>query len=662
MRPPGEPLALKSLAWACAAFGGGLLLHIDRVPVWASLTCLALIVWRLAAVRQGLWLPGPLLRSLLALAMAAVVLGRFHTLNGLSAGTTLLLLMAALKLLETRRTRDELVLIGTGLFLLLAACLDRQDLGRVPLYGLQAWLCCTALATLATPSLPLRAAASLAGRTLLIAAPLAVALFVFFPRLPGSFWAIPRGSSALTGLSDSMSPGGISQLVADYSVAFRVKFTAPRPAGALLYWRGPVLHEFDGRTWRRTEVSLHSRPQLQFLGEPVRYRVALEPTRRRFWFALDLPAQAPGPRTTLTYDSQLIADEPVMEPIAYEALSYLSARALEPLGALARREDTALPGPANPRSRELARSLHDKFGSDAAYVSAVLDYLRSGGFVYSLEPQPLGADAVDELLFRTREGFCGHYASAFVVLMRAANVPARVVTGYLGGEWNPVGEFFEVRQADAHAWAEVWLEGRGWTRVDPTAVVAPERLTRGVMQLMPGAFSASERLLYGPGWLGGLLQRWEAASAWWSDHVVRFDYASQLNLLARFGIRSPDTRYLAWGFAAALGAWLLFIAWHFGRGRRRTRPDALARAYRRLCRKLARIAPARALHQGPRAYGETVLAERPDLRTPLEALLARYVQLRFGAAVALDAEVAEFARAVARWRIPAAPPEPLRRT
>ena len=354
MRSQAEPLALKSLGWACAAFAGGLLLHIDRVPAWASLTCALLIVWRLAAVRQGLWLPGPLLRSLLAVAMAAVVLARFHTLNGLSAGTTLLLLMAALKLLETRRTRDELVLIGAGLFLLLAACLDRENLARAPLYALQAWLCCAALATLATPSLPMRAAARLAGRTLLIAAPLAVALFVFFPRLPGSFWAIPRGNSALTGLSGSMSPGSITQLVADYSVAFRVKFAAPRPAAAPLYWRGPVLHEFDGRTWRRAEASFHSRPHLQFLGEPVRYRVALEPTRQRFWFALDLPAQSPAARTSLTYDSQLIADEPVVEPIAYEALSYLSARALQPLAAGTRREDTALPQAGNPRTRELA--------------------------------------------------------------------------------------------------------------------------------------------------------------------------------------------------------------------------------------------------------------------------------------------------------------------
>jgi transglutaminase-like putative cysteine protease len=647
------PLALRSLGWACAAFGGGVLLHLDRVPPWASLTCGVLIAWRLAAVRRGLWLPGPVTRSLLALAMAAVVLARFHTLNGLTAGTTLLLLMAALKLLETRRTRDELVLIGAGLFLLLAACLDRQDLARAPFYGLQAWLCCAALAVLATPSLNARAALALAGRTLLIALPLALALFVFFPRLPGSFWAIPRGSAALTGLSDSMTPGSIAQLVADYSVAFRVRFEGARPA-ALLYWRGPVLHRFDGRTWRRAETALRARPRVEFLGEPVRYHVALEPTRQRFWFALDLPAQAAGARTSLSYDYTLVAADPVNEPTSYAGLSFLGSRAVDPLGEGSRREDTALAGSANPRTRELAQRLYAQSGSDAAYVAAVLDYLRRGGFVYSLEPQPLGADAVDNLLFRTREGFCGHYASAFVTLMRAAGVPAHVVTGYLGGEWNPVGEFIEVRQADAHAWGEVWLQGRGWTRVDPTAVVAPERLTRGMLQLMPDAFSASERLLYGPGWLGGLLQRWEAASAWWADHVVRFDYASQLDLLTRLGIRSPDARYLGWGFTLALCAWLGFMAWSTSRLGRRARPDTLARAYRRLCRKLARVAPPRAPHQGPLAYAESVLAQRPDLRGEVRALFERYAELRFGAGAPGTAAVAQFARAVRELRVPAA--------
>jgi hypothetical protein len=202
----------------------------------------------------------------------------------------------------------------------------------------------------------------------------------------------------------------------------------------------------------------------------------------------------------------------------------------------------------------------------------------------------------------------------------------------------------------------VWLQGRGWTRIDPTAVVAPERLTRGMLQLMPDAFSASERLLYGPGWLGGVLQRWEAASAWWADHVVRFDYASQLDLLTRFGIRAPDARYLGWGFTAALCGWLLFMAWSAGRGSRQRRPDALARAYGRLCGKLAQVAPARAPYQGPLAYAETVFAQRPDLRAVLEALFARYAQLRFGTGPARAAQVADFARAVRQLQVPARAP------
>ena len=656
-RSASGALPLPPLAWACAAFGGGVLLHLERVPPWASLACAALIAWRLRAAQRGLWLPGALIRTLLALAMAVVVLARFHTLNGLTAGTTLLLLMAALKLLETRTTRDELVLIGAGFCLLLAACLDREELARTPLYALEAWLCCAALAAVATPTLGVRAALGLAGRTLALAAPLALLLFLFFPRLPGSFWAIPRGDTALTGLSDTMSPGKIAQLVADYEPAFRVQFDGPRPSGEALYWRGPVLHEFDGETWRRAEGSYKLRARVANTGAEVRYRVALEPTRRHYWFALDLPAQSPSPRVALTYDYQLIASEPVTEPVSYEALSYPSTRTLDPLSTAGRREDTHLPAGTNPRTRQLAKELYARAGGDAAYVSAVLGYLREGGFAYSLEPEPLGHDSIDELLFRTRTGFCGHYASAYATLMRAAGIPAHVVTGYLGGEWNPIGGFLIVRQSDAHAWAEVWLEGRGWVRVDPTAVIAPERLRRGILDLLPGAFSASERLLHGSAWLSGLLQRWEAVNAWWSDHVVRFDYGSQLDLLSRLGVRSPDARHLGWAFTAALLLWLAFMAWQAGRLPRPRPPDMLARAYLLLCRRLARIAPPRAPYQGPLEYAETVAAHRPDLRAPVAALCERYAQLRYGPAGASRAQAAAFARAVRRLHLPRrAPP------
>jgi transglutaminase-like putative cysteine protease len=453
-----------------------------------------------------------------------------------------------------------------------------------------------------------------------------------------------------------MTPDGISQLIMNYDPAFRASFAGAPPRAEQRYWRGPVLHRFDGHTWRRDPFSYQVRQPLEYLGEAVRYHVALEPSRQRWWFALDLPVEAYGERVFLNADYQLIGAEPVNREVSYEAVSYLAARTRGTLGPLARREDTALPAALNPRTRALAAELRARAGSDAAFVRAALDYLARNHFVYSLEPAALGRDAIDDFLFRTREGFCGHYASAFVTLMRAGNVPAHVVTGYLGGEWNPVGGYLLVRQSDAHAWAEVWLEGTGWTRVDPTAVVAPERLRRGVMELMPGAFSAGERLLHASPWMLPLLQRWDAANAWWSEHVVKFDYAGQLNLLARLGIREPDVRYLGWAFVAALLLWLALTAWALARGARPARPDALARAYLRLCAKLARAGTARAPHEGPLALAQSVRARRPELGARVQPLCEEYARLRYGprAAERYEREVAEFARAVARLVLPRA--------
>ena len=657
--PADERHAVAPLIWACAAFTGGMLLNVDRVPVWAVAAALALVGWRLATAGGRGWYPGIFVRAVLALALVAVVLAKFHTLNGLAAGTTLLLLMAGLKLLETRTPRDQFVLTGVALFLLLAACLGRQDLWRVPLYALEAWLCCAALVVIACPTLGAGPAFGagrtlrIAGRALLPAVPLALLLFAFFPRLPGAFWAIPQGEEALTGLGDSMSPGGITRLVASYDIAFRVQFAGSAPAAEERYWRGPVLHDFDGSTWRRAAGALQARQPLTYLGVPYRYRVTLEPSRRPWWFALDTPARSPDTRVLLTYDYQLLATEPVDDAISFEALSYTHTQAAAPLDPAARRQDSALPRSGNPRTRALALTLRRQASTDAAYVQAVLDYLRAGGFVYSLTPEPLGADEVDDLLFRTREGFCGHYASAFVTLMRAADIPARVVTGYLGGEWNPIGGYFVVRQSDAHAWAEVWLAERGWTRVDPTAVVAPERLQRGILDLLTDELSTSERLLRAP-WLTRLWQRWDAANTWWANHVIRFDYAAQLRLLQRFGVRSPDARYLGWALMLALCAWLALVTWQIGRSRRPARRDALARSYARLCRKLARIAPPRAPCQGPLSFAAAVSAHRPDLRERVYALLERYAQLRYGPVVpATHARaVEEFRRAVVRLSLP----------
>jgi hypothetical protein len=302
-----------------------------------------------------------------------------------------------------------------------------------------------------------------------------------------------------------------------------------------------------------------------------------------------------------------------------------------------------------------------KVDTDRKFVDAVLDFLRTGGFVYSLTPPLLSYDSVDDFLFNTRSGFCGHYASAFVTLMRDAGVPARVVTGYLGGEWNPIGSYFVVRQSDAHSWAEVWLDGRGWTRVDPTAVVEPDRLTRGLLDLMPQAGSVGTRLARSSLSLTELLQRWDAINTWWTNNVLKFDYKSQLNLLSRLGVPSPDLQALAWAFATTALTWLAWIAWQMSRGASQVRPDRLARAYARLCRKLSRVGLPRPAYQGPIAYAEAVGERRPDLRETVRALLTRYAELRYGAPPAdqradtrgdsRTADVAAFERAVARLNV-----------
>jgi protein-glutamine gamma-glutamyltransferase len=644
------------LAWTSAALVGGILLHVDRAPIWATGAAFACVLWRLAAEIRLVPLPHRAAKIGVALLLIAAVYARFRTLNGLSAGTALLVVMGSIKLLETHKRRDRFVVIGTAFFLLLAACLDRQSLVRVPLYLVETWLCCAALAAIANLSggINNRGAAVLAARSLALSLPLALALFLFFPRMVGAFWVLPSADSAITGLSDTMNPGGISSLGESDDPAFRVQFHGEPPPPEERYWRGPVLHDFDGYTWSRQPGRIQRRPELVPVGPPYRYRVQLEPSSQPYWFALDTVTASPSHRVFLTYDNQLLATDPVTNSTIYEATSYTRYVTKGPIFTLARRYDTELPANRNLRSVALARQMRAGVGSDAAFVEAVLALFQRGGFEYTLTPPRLSLDSVDDFLFNTKRGFCGHYASAFVTLMRAARVPARVVTGYQGGQWNPIGEYYLVRQSDAHAWAEVWLDGRGWTRFDPTAVVAPERLRRGIRDLIPDSLSAPERLLRDTPWIVDIAQRWDALNNWWNQRVVHFDFSTQVDILKWLGIQSPDWQTLGWLFGIGLVGWLAFVAWHVGRALRATPMDRLARAYVKLCRKLARAAAPREPHEGPMAYAAAVATRRPDLADSVRALLSRYADLRYGlvsSAQARSPEIVAFERAVSRLRI-----------
>ena len=413
---------------------------------------------------------------------------QYRTLNGVEAGSALLVVMVALKFLESRNQRDQLVLIMISYFLMFASLLGERGPLVAAYVILLVWLTTVALIQIGRRGefLPYRATGALSGRLLLHALPLMAALFMLFPRLPGPLWAIPGStSSGATGLNDTMSPGDITNLGLSDEVAFRVEFEGRPPRANDLYWRGPSLTHFNGRTWSMLQGGRRGErvaDTIEYRGESTSYRVMLEPDGRNWLFALDMPARWTGDnslRMGSDYQLGTFFGGPRARRLDYRVTSYVDYSAREPLTEREREMFSALPAESSPRARALASTWVDDEPSGAEIIERAMAYLRSQPFQYTLTPPALGAQPVDEFLFETREGFCEHYASALTVLLRAAGLPARIVMGYQGGELNGIGGYYIVRQSDAHAWTEVWLADEGWVRVDAVAAVAPERVALG---------------------------------------------------------------------------------------------------------------------------------------------------------------------------------------
>lgn len=615
-----------------AAFGAATLLHVDRAPLWCLAMALAAILWHLSHSMGRARLPPRAFRTFATLALFAGVAASFRTLGGLSAGSALLLVMGAAKLLEIRSRRDMAVIAAVSMVLTLAACLDRQSLPRVPLYLICGWTALASIAAMggARASVSAARAFGTAGRALLLALPLAAMCFLLVPRLQGALWSMPPGGAAQTGLADEMTPGSISELSASEEIVFRVRFDGPAPPAAQRYWRGPVLHDFDGATWRRKGGALGQ--QALPASAPLRYHVLMEPTGRNYLFGLDRVAAIEGQRNFITFDSQVLARRPITDPIAYDGISYLQTRYEGGLSTTGRNLDTALPAGRNVRSLALARQLRAAVASDSEYARVVLDHFRDSGLEYTLSPPPLGADSVDDLLFDTRRGFCGHFASAYATLMRAAGVPARVVTGYLGATWNAVGGYYTVRQSQAHAWTEIWIDGEGWVRIDPTAVVAPERLQQDARDLLSLRGGAMQGLFGDAAWLQILRDSWDASNNWWQQRVVNFNRSAQLDLLKRLGLGNIDYPGMAMLLAAGALAWGLLLWLISLRQPRGDRPDATGRIWLRFIRLLQSRGVVVAAHEGPRTIAMRAAKEWPAAAAEIDCLARDYEQLRFGTA------------------------------
>jgi transglutaminase-like putative cysteine protease len=621
----------QRLVWVIAGLMLSVLPHIPHVPTWTLLIAGIAAALRMTIELKRWSLPPKSVRTLIAVAALLGVVANFRTINGIDAGTSLLILMAGMKLLETRSIRDLTVVVFLSYFALFAGFLYNQSIMLLPYMILTAWLLTVTLMRVhQTEAMAIREAAGTTAKMFLQALPLAVLLFLFFPRLPGQFWAVPPRHKALTGLSEEMTPGDVSELSLSSQIVFRVKFEGEPPPPRERYWRGPVLHHFDGRTWRR--IATPFTPQeIVTSGQSYRYRITLEPQERNWIFPLDMVTGWDRERAFRTGDFQLYARQPQIAVLTSfdleSAPTYVTATEL-------RRDlryfDTALPDNRNLRTVELAKQMRERAGSAEAFIESVLTKFGSEEFYYTLQPPALDANAVDDFLFNTKRGFCEHFASAFTVMARAAGIPARIVTGYQGGEYNPLGDYFIVRQSDAHAWSEVWLEGRGWQRIDPTAAIAPERIERGLDAAISEQEEVPGRVLRQNPLLSKARMMWDAANTFWNDQVVQFGEAQQRWLLEKLNVKDPRWEYLGVAMIVALlgffGVLSAYLAWKF-----KPRPrDPVAYVYEQLCRKLAKLGVARLPYEGPNDYIARAAQARPELAPQLEEFVSVYVGLRYG--------------------------------
>jgi transglutaminase-like putative cysteine protease len=660
------PLQTKRLLWTAAIVVGTSLPHWPTLAPWMPALLVAAIGWRFGIGVYGWPAPPRVVRLVLAIGAFFGVLLQYRTLNGVEAGSALLVVMVALKFLESRSQRDQLVLIMISYFLMFAGMLGERGPLLAAYVVLLVWLTTVALIQIGRRGelLPYRATGRLGARLLLHALPVMVALFVLFPRLPGPLWAIPGStSSGASGLNDTMSPGDITNLGLSDEIAFRVEFESTPPRANDLYWRGPSLSNFNGRTWsmpqgtRRGERVAES---VEYRGEPTTYRVMLEPNGRTWAFALDMPRQWSTDRSLrMGSDYQLgtFFGAPQARRLDYRVTSHVDYRAREPLTPGERETFRELPPGSSPRARALVESWLLDAPSDTAIIERAMEWLRSQPFEYTLTPPALGSQPVDEFLFETREGFCEHYASALTVLLRAAGLPSRVVMGYQGGELNAMGGYYIVRQSDAHAWTEVWLEDEGWTRVDGVAAVAPERVALGFGQSCAGvAATVAAGLRRGLGRQAALF--WDAVNTRWQAWVIGYGPGLQRALLESLGfdnLRRAPRYALLLGLAIAATVLLLlglrlYLSW---RQRRRTHVDSAARCFAAFVRQMKRRfdVSARAPSEGPRAYADRASRALPSLADDIRGVTDLYVRARYepddgGSALAsLEAAVAAFRRA-----------------
>ena len=610
--------------------------HLLNVEIRVSLLFLFLAGYRFVAVGRGQLLPGKLMLFLITMGALGNVLLLYPILFGKDAGVALLVSMLALKLMEMRVKRDSQILVFIGYFMLVTQFLYREDTWLV-VYALMMVIALTATLVESNrihPSAHPLGALKVSSWMLAQSLPLMLMLFIFFPRFSSPLWnLVDQTHSAVTGVTGNISPGSISRLSRSSAVAFRVDFTQQIPPPSQRYWRGPVFSSSDGKNWEADEADELPAGVVQGLNPPIIYSVTLEPTPGRWLYALELPVEIPTD-AQLRSDYQLLRNTPIRRRIRYDVSSVTDYQT-GTLSEEVRTKSLLLPPGISPRMLDLVDSWQHRNESDSDVVLRALDYFREQPFFYTLYPPPLGESPADQFLFETRRGFCEHYATSFTLLMRIAGIPARVVGGYQGGQVNPLGNYLIVRQSDAHAWSEVWLQGRGWQRVDPTVAVAPERIEQAINPTLindvigaPVLFNLEEGTLY------SVLKklRWgvDALNASWHRWVLGYSKERQLYLMQLLHLGALHGQKLAFAMIAATGLSLLLLSLTL-LYRVRSKTDPVYSTYLDFCRRVQRFrGVVRMAHEGPQDFAERVTSKFPELHASVAAITGLYIAIRYG--------------------------------
>ena len=638
---PDQQIPRNALVWIVISLFTLVAPHAGRIPLWVIGVYVFAAFWRIM-VYQGRWsFPGRWVKAGLIVSSFVGIYLSYGSLIGLEPTVALLLTAFALKLLELARRQDGYVLLFLGYFICITEFLFSQDLPIVVYSLLNVTVITTGLVALHRPGENQfnRKTIRLATVMLLQALPLMVVLFFLFPRI-GPLWTVPiKSHTAKTGVSDFMKPGDISRLGKSDDVAFRAEFSGDIPLAADLYWRGLVFSVQEEGAWRSLRYynipATERRPRpVDTSGEPLAYQVIMEPTQQNWLYSLRY-ARPVSPGVMTGPDYVLFSPTELEDERLYTVESWPDAE-LEPELSEWRREiELRLPEGENPETVALARRLRSESESDAAFVDAVLGRFTRESFAYSLNP-PLLPDLnpVDAFMFQTRNGFCEHYAAAFVVTMRAAGVPARVVAGYQGGEVNPVNRTVIVHQFDAHAWAEVWLAGRGWVRVDPTAAVSPDRVEWGLERALAaeGSFLSDSPLSLihyrGVAWVNTLRLQYDALTYRWQGWVNGFNRDKQFQLLNDvFGGISARKFMLV-----LIGSWALIlapVAFSLLRRRERRATSPADRHYLAFCDKLSRVGVARETGETPEQYGARAARNMRPLAGQIEQITRLYSALAY---------------------------------